>query len=289
MKKRRWLTGILAIAIGFSAIPISALSAGQAFTGWVVDETQWTLSEDGTVITAKGGTLTSLNAEGPVDANQIDFSVAIQDVQSNVDGNVGLYYECQNGEEFFFEYNTVLHFLRIRKFSDGIAVTENSVPYIMEQGEWYDCRVRLLNSKIEFYVNNTLMLTQTENYETIFRNGAAICRDTIRSHRSGTVRSPSTAKNLRRNDWIYNTNWTPGADGEITSNGTEGIFKIESRGPVNVNNIEFSARSKRFTAKSMGISACLTAVRVGRSSFLNTTRYSSLPESAVSSQVQTII
>lgn len=243
MKKRRWLTGILAIAIGFSAIPISALSAGQAFTGWVVDETQWTLSEDGTVITAKGGTLTSLNAEGPVDANQIDFSVAIQDVQSDVDGNVGLYYECQNGEEFFFEYNTVLHFLRIRKFSDGIAVTENSVPYIMEQGEWYDCRVRLLNSKIEFYVNNTLMLTQTENYETIFRNGACHLQgyNTIPSFRDCTFTEYSE-ESSGETDWIYNTNWTPGADGEITSNGTEGIFKIESRGPVNVNNIEFSAK-----------------------------------------------
>ncbi len=75
---------------------------------------------------------------------------------------------------FLFEYNSVLHFLRIRKLVNDVAVTENIVPYVMDPGEWYDCKVLLLDSKIEFYVNNTLMLTQTENYGTVFQNGT--CR-----------------------------------------------------------------------------------------------------------------
>ena len=123
----------------------------------------------------KGDVINSIKAEGAVNASQIDFSVAIQKVQSDVDGNVGLYYECQSGEDFFFEYNSVLHFLRIRKLVNDVAVTENIVPYVMDPGEWYDCKVLLLDSKIEFYVNNTLMLTQTENYGTVFQKWDLPC------------------------------------------------------------------------------------------------------------------
>ncbi|MFR1518733.1 MAG: glycosyl hydrolase family 28 protein [Clostridia bacterium] len=246
MKKRRWLAGLVTIAIGVSAsaIPVKTLSAaGKAFEGWIVDEAQWKRSEDGTVITSKGGVLNAMEADGPVNANQIEFSVAIREVQSNVDGNVGLYYECENGEHFFFEYNSVLQFLRIRKLVDGIAVTENLVPYVMEQGEWYDCRVRLLPSRIEFYVNNTLMLSQTENYGNIFQNGTCHVQgyNTIPSFRDCTF-SVYNEEKPDETDWIYNANWTLVADGEVTSNGTETICKIESRGSVNVNSIEFSAK-----------------------------------------------
>ena len=243
MKKRRWLAGLLTMLVGLSALPVKTLSAGGQFEGWVVDETQWSWSEENTVITSKGDVINSIKAEGAVNASQIDFSVAIQKVQSDVDGNVGLYYECQSGEDFFFEYNSVLHFLRIRKLVNDVAVTENIVPYVMDPGEWYDCKVLLLDSKIEFYVNNTLMLTQTENYGTVFQNGT--CRvqgyNTILSLRNCTF-SEYKGEESGETDWLYNANWKPGENGEVTSNGAEMICKIESRGQVNVNNIEFSAK-----------------------------------------------
>ena len=123
-KRSRWLAGLLTLMLGISAFPVNPRSAEAAFEGWAVDETQWTYSENGAVITSKGNVIDSIQSAGTVSANKIDFSAAIQRVQSDVDGNIGLYYRCQTGEDYFFEYNSVLNFLRIRKLVNDAAVTD---------------------------------------------------------------------------------------------------------------------------------------------------------------------
>lgn len=242
-KRSRWLAGLLTLMLGISAFPVNPRSAEAAFEGWAVDETQWTYSENGAVITSKGNVIDSIQSAGTVSANKIDFSAAIQRVQSDVDGNIGLYYRCQTGEDYFFEYNSVLNFLRIRKLVNDAAVTEEIVPYIMELGEWYDFSVILKETSIEFYVNHTLMMTQAGEFGTVFQNGTCQIQgyNTVLSLRDCAF-SQYDETDSGETDWVYNQNWILGEDGAVTSNGTEQICQIEARGSVCVNNIEFSAK-----------------------------------------------
>ena len=88
-KRSRWLAGLLTLMLGISAFPVNPRSAEAAFEGWAVDETQWKYSENGAVITSKGNVIDSIQSAGTVRANKIDFSAAIQRVQSDVDGESG--------------------------------------------------------------------------------------------------------------------------------------------------------------------------------------------------------
>ncbi len=252
-RRPRLIAALLTAAIGVTMMPAGVISAEGAFEGWTVDENQWSYSDGGTVITSKGNMLDSLQSSGTVTANKIDFSASVQNVLSSVDGNIGLYYQCQNGEDYFFEYNSVYNFLRIRKLVNDATVTEKTVSYTLENGEWYDFSVILLDSVVEFYVNNTLMMTQSGDFGNIFENGR--CRiqgyNTVFSLKN-CVFGEYSEKDPGEADWIYNQNWILNEDGSITSNGTEDICKIESQGSVNVNCIEFSAKIEKVRSEIDG-------------------------------------
>jgi len=135
-------------------------SPENAFPDWNLNG--WSIAaQDGElVITGQSDrTVTAMSTKETVDRNALALDIAVLDSRSDVDGNVGVTYTFANEQEYFFEYNTILKKLRIRRIisdEDGVIVAE--IPFTMEINRWYRWRIMLGDDCIVWHIDGEKLL-----------------------------------------------------------------------------------------------------------------------------------
>lgn len=141
-------------------------SPENAFPDWNLNGWSIAARDGELVITGQSDrALTAMSTKETADRNALALDIAVLDSRSDVDGNVGVAYTFANEREYFFEYNTVLKKLRIRRIiSDEDGVTVAEIPFTMEINRWYRWRIMLGDNCIAWHIDGEKLLQADDTH-----------------------------------------------------------------------------------------------------------------------------
>ncbi len=124
-------------------------------------------SEDGeNVLTGVSSVAVSqLPTKEAVTSNALALDIAQLDSRSTVDGNMGVSYTFAEGQKYFFEYNTVLKVVRVRRIINGASATiaaEKSVT--VELNKWYNWKIVVADNCLVWYIDNVKVHEVTDTH-----------------------------------------------------------------------------------------------------------------------------
>lgn len=129
------------------------------YTGWE------TKTEEGNSFIShpNGSGSYKLQLDDMTDAFDLRFHVRVDEVTSSVDGNVGISFcRVDSNTQYFVEYNTVLKYIQLRKFKNGVPSVLFNKSYALENGKWYQFGLSYEGGHIRFWLDGELIIDHTD-------------------------------------------------------------------------------------------------------------------------------
>ncbi len=177
---KRFFVAALAIAVlvplVLAAIPMT-FAAEDPFAQWKLNNWQQK-TENGTpiLVSPSSSGVNHIDLKGTATGNVLSYEVRYSDVSSSVDANIGAVYTCPSGDEYFFEYNTVGHFARIRRFgtngSDSHIGAAKAVA--LPEGEWIQMEVVFQENYLRWTANGQQLFELNDTGDDIMTGGTAL-------------------------------------------------------------------------------------------------------------------
>ena len=106
-----------------------------------------------------------LHFDDSIGSFDLRFHIRIDNIVSTADGNIGISFCRTDGNtQYYMEYNTVHHYLQLRKFVNGtptVLFIKHNVT--LENDTWYQWGLSYENGKIAFYIDGELITEQTNS------------------------------------------------------------------------------------------------------------------------------
>ncbi len=160
----------------FSAFPLSSAASSGAFSQWKTEG--WTESAEDGVPVLKGQDGAGMNLlylNGTAEGNTLKFDIRMDSSYGTVDGNIGAAFKMANGDQYFFEYNTVAKINRIRRL--GADGSDNHVcpaqAYELALDTWYTFEIHCEPGLIRWSIDGEVIRETTETGKDDFTGGTA--------------------------------------------------------------------------------------------------------------------
>lgn len=109
--------------------------------------------------------VTQLPTKEAVTNNALSFDLQMLENRASVDGNMGVSFTFADGQKYFFEYNTVLKVVRVRRIVNGASTTiGKEKSFTFKEGEWYNLKIIVSDNCLVWYVDNVQMHEITDTY-----------------------------------------------------------------------------------------------------------------------------
>lgn len=156
--KKHTLRIIASLLFTFTLIGLLPISAVEEdpFSQWKTENFVITKEDNTPIIkTPSSGDTHVLFLNGKATGNKLSFDIRIDSSYGTVDGNIGAAYKMTNGSQYFFEYNTVLNTVGIRRLgNDG---SDNHVgvrkAYTLSLNEWHSMEIEFQSNQLVWRIN----------------------------------------------------------------------------------------------------------------------------------------
>lgn len=143
-----------------------AVAAGDdSLVGWLTEG--WTVKTEEGEPVLYGDRSNHLNLlySQTTDFVCVEFDILMEDSYGSVDGSIGPAYKMPNGYQYFFEYNTVIRQVRIRRIGPGVdSHVGPGKSMSLELNQWYHFKVMLADNNLRWYLDDQLLFTVTDTY-----------------------------------------------------------------------------------------------------------------------------
>ncbi len=154
----------------------TALAAEDPFSQWKTDG--WTQKEeDGTPILVgkDNATMNLLYLDGNATRNTLKFDIRMDTSYGTEDGCIGAAFKMANGDQYFFEYNTIDEIIRVRRLgsdgSDKKVCPEKA--YQLEMKQWYTFEIACDEGLIRWSIDGDVVLESADTGNDSFENMTA--------------------------------------------------------------------------------------------------------------------
>lgn len=135
----------------------------------------WKYDKQGFVTNDGAELIGKINSDNAVPEGSVSFDVKINKVLSDIDGNIGFYYTCGNGEAFFFECNTVHNTTAIYKYPKAgeritLAIGKS---VLLSDSQWHTVKIDLQSKKLAFSIDGKGVAFKSGSFEGMFDSGIA--------------------------------------------------------------------------------------------------------------------
>ncbi|MCQ2429132.1 MAG: glycosyl hydrolase family 28 protein [Clostridia bacterium] len=170
---KKFFCCILCVLMLTVSLPLGVLAA-DPFSQW--DLTGWTKGTDGGQSIIHGDPGAQMNLlwlKGTTTGNTLSFDVRIDSSTGTVDGSVGAAYKCPNGFQYFFEYNTVGHLVRIRRIGDDGSDNHISPgrSLSLDLNKWYHFDLTFDENRIVWQIDGETVGEASNTYGDTMKGG----------------------------------------------------------------------------------------------------------------------
>ena len=148
---------------------VISVQAKPVFDGW--NTAGWTKSTEGNsdVFSGENGkTFNFMKHNNASSCGYVTVDIKIASNYATIDGNVGVSYQLAGGGELFFEYNTVYHYLKLRRIeSNGAQTTLAHVDKTLSESEWIHFSVGVTDNRLQWYVDNECIYDASHSYRDL--------------------------------------------------------------------------------------------------------------------------
>lgn len=214
----------------FNERSVSAEESTEAVK-WMYNK-HWKYNAEGFVTNDGNEAIGKLNADRGVTEGSISFDVKIDKVNSKVDGNIGFYYTCSNGEAFFFEYNTVHKRASIYKYpksGDRKSLASGTYASMMDS-KWHTVIIDIKSDKVALTIDGKSVASKKGSFTSAFADGTAHIQayNTIASFKVPNLVSEESL--ITKNDFEFGTEESVGnfsaGGGKVSWNNGKLIYEI---------------------------------------------------------------
>ena len=109
--------------------------------------------------------LVTLPTKEAVTQNALSLDMSMLQNRSSVDGNMGVTFTFADAQKYFFEYNTVLKVVRVRRIINGASTTigaEKSFEFA--EGDWHKMKIVIADNAILWTIDGNTMYELGNTY-----------------------------------------------------------------------------------------------------------------------------